>query len=162
MTANPFYGCFLGGVPVCCDGGGGGAPNVGYEAYRTTNLSIAPTVETLINWNSKAFENPVGVFNLTTDRFTAPTEGRYSFTGGIKLDTAAAGSVYLRIYRGANFVTEQSVYSNVANTLSPSVSAILWLTAGQTVEARVFQNTGFFSTLQGCGNLFAGAQIFEV
>lgn len=152
------YGCFVGGVPM--DAGGGGAPDVGFEATRNTNQTISPTVETIVDWNVKTAD-PTGAFSLATDTFTAPTQGRYTFTACVKLNTAAAGSGYLRIYKGATLMTETSDHASLATTLSLNAACVLWLAAGNTVVAKVYQNTGFNCTLQGCGNLFSGAQIYE-
>jgi hypothetical protein len=151
--------CFSDGLPL---DGAGGCVDVGFWAYRaTTNQTIAPTVETVVNLTNKADESPVGVFNLTTDTFTAPITGRYVFSASVELVTAAAGSAYLRIYIGGTYRWGASDQSSLATTLTPCLSLVTWMTSGTTAQIRIYQNTGFNATLIGCCNQsgFSGALI---
>lgn len=149
--------CFVNGSPLVT-----GQQNIGFFAYRNANMTISPASETVITFNTKTNESPSGCFSTSTYRFTAPKTGRYAFTASGDLITAAAGSGYLRLYKNSTQVAEQSVYGNAAMTLSIEVSVIIWMAKNDTIEARVYQNTGFNATLSGVGVqvCFSGAAIY--
>jgi len=151
--------CFVNGAPLSLTAG---QQNIGFYAYRNANMTISPSFETLITYNTKTNELPVGVFSTVTYRFTAPKDGRYSFTSAANLITAAAGSGYLRLYKNGTRIGEQSDYGNAAMTLSLEYSAVIWLAKTDWVEMRIFQNTGFNATLSGVGVqlCFSGAAIY--
>ncbi len=151
--------CFYDGVEV--GGPGGGCENVGFYATRMSNQAIASGVETPVNFTSVMDANPVGVFSTATDLFTSPVEGRYVFTANFEMTIAARGSGYLRWYINGTYNGGASDEGSIATTLTPNSSIVYWLTVGETMQVRAFQNSGFAATLIGCCNQiwFSGALI---
>lgn len=151
--------CFYDGVEAGAPSGG--CQNVGFYATRLSNQTFGVGVELPIDFTSKMDENPVGVFNLATDLFTAPVEGRYVFACNIEVITAARGSVYLRWYINNVYNGGDSDEGSIPTTLTPNASLVYWLDIGDTVAVRAFQNTGFAATIVGCCNQiwFSGALI---
>ncbi len=157
--ASSPWGCFYGGKPPAT---GGGGTDIGFYAYRSLNQTISSGVETVIGFNVKQDENPSGVFNLTTDTFTAPQTGRYVFSSGIEMTIAARGSCYLRFYLNGVYNGSSSDEGSIPTTLTPNYSLVTWMVSGETAQMRAFQNSGFTGTLVGCCNQlwFSGAAIF--
>lgn len=147
---------------MTCFGNGqelnGGAPSgacdpVNFWAYRDANQAITSGVEALIDWNNKLVtENPAGFMNLTTNIATIPSNGTYVLSSSIEMTVAAAGSGYLRWYLNGTYRGAQTVYSDIANTIVLNFAATRYLFANDTIEMRVFQNTGFAASLIGCCN----------
>lgn len=150
MTVLGGSPCFADGMPL--DGDGGGAcVVVGFNASVPSGGQAIPSgVETTVNWSSKANEVPAGFMNLATETATIPFDGRYVVNTGVELVTAAAGSVYLRLYVSGAYAGGNSGYAGLATTITPSFGYTKFFTAGQTVQVRVFQNTGFAVSLIGC------------
>lgn len=152
-------GCYLGGrdpngpMPTILD--------VGFKAI-TSGMSITSGLETNINWTSKSQESPVGVFNLATDLFTAPVDGRYVFTSSLELVLGARGACYNRFYISGTYIGSASDETSIAGTVTPTMSCVTWMTAGQTAQIRIFQNSGFAGSLIGCCNqsFFSGSLIY--
>ena len=124
-----------------------------FWAYRNANQSISSGLETLIDWNNKlGTENPTGFMNLTTDIATIPTNGNWVISSSIEMTLAAAGSGYLRWYLNNTYRGADSDYHNTAGTIVLNFAATRYLFAGDTIEMRVFQNSGFAASLIGCCN----------
>lgn len=145
----PCCGCTYNGQMPDVDAG---AVNIGFWAWRNLNQAITSGVETVVNWTNKRDENPTGIMNLTTDTFTAPQAGRYIITAGVEMTIAARGSCYIRVYKNNVYQGSDSDEGSIATTVTPSVSQKDWLNANDTIQIRVFQNTGFAATLIGCCN----------
>jgi len=151
--------CFIGGVPA--NGGGGDVCSlVGFDAIRDINdtISTAGTGYKL-NWTVKTAD-PGGDFNLTTDQFTAPVDGAYTFTCNGKFTTAAAGLIYLSLYLNGTsstgtLITEQTGRAPFASEIACNVARVIYLSAGDYVQAWVSQTTAQPMTFQGCGNHFS-------
>ena len=152
--------CFYDGVEAGGPGGDG-CENVGFYATRLSNQAIGSGVEQVVNFTSVMDDNPVGVFSTATDLFTAPVEGRYVFTANVEMTIAARGSCYLRWYINTVYNGGASDEGSIPTTLTPNSSLVYWLSIGDTIQVRVFQNTGFAATLVGCCNQiwFSGALI---
>lgn len=154
--------CYFGGK---LPDGGGGCSNVGFYAYRNANQTISSGLETVIDFNLKwSTESPAGVFNLTTDTFTAPVTGRYSFSSSIEMTLSARGSCQLRYYFNNVYRGSDSDESSIAGTVIPGWAITHYMTAGDTCQMRVWQNSGFAASLIGCCNqlFFSGALVCEV
>lgn len=143
-------------------GGGSGGPNVGFFGYRAVgNQALASGLEVLIVVPDKV-DDDGGDFNTSTYQFTAPTVGRYVFACSIEITIAASGIGECRIYRNSTRQAEASDQSNVASTVKPCVAVALKLDAGDTVEVRAWENTGFAATLQNNYLHFTGVQIVDL
>lgn len=149
MTVTP-WGCFYGGEPP---NGDGACIDVGFYAWRDLNQAISSGLETVIDWTMKlATENPSGIMSLATDTFTVPagSAGRYTITSGIEMTIAARGSCYLRCYHNGVYNGSSSDEGSIATTLTPNYALIKYLAVGDTIQMRVFQNSGFAATIVGC------------
>lgn len=164
MSMKPM-GCFFGGKPPNGGGGDSSCNNTGFYAYRTINQTISSGLETVIDFNAKwATESPLGVYNLTTDTFTAPVDGRYVFSSSIEMALAARGSCQLRYYYNGTYRGSDSDESSIPGTVIPAFAITHWMFQGDTCQMRVFQNSGFAASLIGCCNqlFFSGSLICEV
>lgn len=145
--------CFGNGQTLNGDTPSGACDPVNFWAYRNANQAISSGVEQLIDWNNKLVtENPVGFMNLATDIATIPTNGTYVLSSSIEITIAAAGSCYLRWYLNNTYRGASSDYHGTAGTIVLNFAATRYLFAGDTIEMRVFQNTGFAASLIGCCN----------
>ncbi len=147
---------------MTCFGNGqelnGGTPSgacdpVNFWAYRDANQAISSGLETVVDWNNKLVtENPVGFMNLTTNIATIPSNGTYVVSSSIEMSIAAAGSGYLRWYLNNTYRGSSSDYHATAGVIVLNFAATRYLFAGDTIEMRVFENTGFAASLIGCCN----------
>lgn len=145
--------CYGNGVAINGGGGGTACDPINFWAYRSSNMTIPPAVETRVDWTAKlGTENPVGFMNLTTDIATIPQNGTYVISSSVEMVTAAAGSGYLRWYLNSVYRGAQSDYIATAGTMVLNFAATRYLYSGDTIEMRVYQNTGFNASLIGCCN----------
>lgn len=170
-------GCFINGDPVDGGGGDGECSDIGFYAYTLSNQVLSSGIDVDIYYTLKTEENPIGSFSLTAGGltipayYTAPETGRYVFSAGIEANIAARGSLFLRFYHNniipgttAGYQGSDSDEVSLATVATPSFSWVTRLTAGDTVQARAFQNSGFSATLVGCCAqiFFSGALICKV
>ncbi len=136
----------------------------GFFAYSDEYHTIVSGVETLMDWNLKRDENPVGMMDLATDIATLPAEGWWTFTSSIECVLAIRGQFYLRFYKNGVYVGGQSESYDIAGTVVVNGALVDYFEAGDTVEIRVFQNSGFNCNLIGCCDQlwFSGALICHV
>ena len=145
--------CFGNGQKLNGDAPSGACDPQNFWAYRNINQTISSGLETLIDWNNKlGTENPVGFMNLTTNIATIPSNGNWVISSSIEMTIAAAGSGYLRWYLNNTYRGADSDYHNTAGTIVLNFAATRYLFAGDTIEMRVFQNSGFTASLVGCCN----------
>jgi hypothetical protein len=156
------YDCNLGGVPT---GDGGGDPccvDVGFFAERYyTSQNLPNITETKIDTDLLIMANGRTDWSLATDNFTAPFNGRYSFDCSADVLTAAAGFVEIRMYQNAILRTNENFYAPFASTVMVGTQMTLWLTAGDTVDFRIYQATTATATLVSCSNQISGALIYD-
>ena len=104
------------------------------------------------NW-SVVYENNGGHFNTSTNTFTAPVSGRYFFGTHALIDKSQNGGSN---YAYTGFALNGTLYDDVAHTPSNgttsymdiSISLIVYLSAGDTIQAR-------YNTLSGA-RFYAG------
>jgi hypothetical protein len=146
-------------------GSGGTAPNVGFYAYRTSgNITISSGSQEYIGFNAKR-DDTGGDYTTATlqSYFTCPTAGRYVFAGHARMSISAAGLVIVQIWSSVHGdVMEGGDSYTQAGTVCPHVSATLYCDAGETIELRAYQLTGFAATLLGSEAAFTGTQIMAV
>jgi hypothetical protein len=69
------------------------------------------------------------------------------------LTLAAAGSCYIRMYINnltpgtGTPIGTSSATTSIAAVVSPSLSGVHWLSVGDTVQMRIYQNSGFAATM---------------
>jgi hypothetical protein len=116
----------------------------GFFARSSANLTITNNVETSIGFNVEDYDSKN---SFSTNRFTAPTVGLYHFDTAIDWTSAfAATRVYLQIRQndsGGNVkrVSTQFIESSGAEP-HLSCSTTFYLLLNETVEVRVYQNSG--------------------
>ncbi len=155
-------GCFINGDPVDAPVGGE-CSDIGFFAYTTSNQTLSSGIDKDIYLVLKRDENPVGSFSLTAGGltipafYTAPEDGRYVFSAGIEANIAARGSLFLRCYINnlipgttAGYIGSDSDEVSIATVATPNYSLVTRLSAGDTVQMRAFQNSGFTASLIGC------------
>jgi hypothetical protein len=138
-------------------------PNqVSFKGYIISNASIAKGSYVTIPYNGEEYDTQSN-YNTTTYKFTAPVAGKYLFTvnfNAYSLDDTATLKVALVInsasfrflYGFANLPTGNTGDTNISG------SDILNLSAGNTVEVRVFSDgSGTFNMSQDTTyNSFSG------
>ena len=133
-----------------------------FKAYYTgPNPTGTKGTWNAIDYNATEW-NVGGCFNTTTDRFTAPVTGKYLFTLQLNVygldDTAQLqAAFYINTSYRYYFLMQNLPTGNTGDT-SVSVSDILLLSAGDTVQPRVYTDgSGTFYFSNGLAwNTFSG------
>ncbi|TDD97648.1 hypothetical protein [Actinomadura rubrisoli] len=110
----------------------------------TTNQSITNNTTTPLQWNSEFEDTHGGHDNSTNNsRYTAPIDGLYQVTATVAWDSNSSGirEISLRV-NGSTILDGNRIGAGFNITLTQTVSHLVRLTAGQYVEAIVWQNTG--------------------
>jgi len=146
--------CF--GDGILLNGGGSGTPCVPYHSvvYRTTGVTLPPTVKTLVNFTAvETGEDPAGMFNLTTDTATIPYDGNWTVTSTLEIITAVGGIVFgsIEINPGTGFVpySIDSVEPFSAAVCNVVMAITKYCLAGELIRVYAQQNTGFNATING-------------
>lgn len=139
-------------------------PQTYFRANRETTQSIADNTFTRVAYNNELVDE--GSNYATSGVFTAPADGYYLFTFAAEFTNSAnleAGEqVILRLNTsGGNYEVFRSRMpaTNVRQAMSGSV--LVKMTAGQTAEVEIYQNSG--SSIQvnasSSNNWFTGARV---
>lgn len=146
--------CFGNGKAI--DDGGGAAPCVAYNSavYQNFSQLLANTVKTRIDFNVKeAGENPVGMFNLTTDVITIPFTGNWTISFTTEYTVSAGGICFagIEIDQGGGYFgySIQSFEPFSASFVNIACSVTKYLQAGDFVACFAQQNTGFNASTTG-------------
>jgi hypothetical protein len=138
--------------------------NVGFYGYRTSGTqSLTTGVEAKVEFPVKR-DDPGSDFSISTDVFTAPEDGRYTFAASAQITLAAGGGrAELRIYSSTHgLISEGDSFRDDAGIVKPRVSASVLLDQNETIEIRAYQATGSSATIQNTGLNFTGTQISRV
>jgi len=113
----------------------------------TSQVIATATFVTITNWTERL--DVGGDFNAVTGVFTAPRTGVYLVTARMAFGTIAFTAVgqiaAVAIYKGASQVAAGHLIAQAATSFSGPTDPVvipLSLAAGDTVSARVFQNSG--------------------
>lgn len=147
--------CF-GNGEILDGGDGGGCVPYYTGVYKSGTISIPPTVNTQVNFNTLIAENPSGFFNLTTDVATIPYEGNWTITSTVEMIAAAGGMFFhaIELNIGGSGYTAYSIATNdlfAASYVNLACAVTKYLQAGDLVRFMVQQLTGFNATLNGTG-----------
>lgn len=120
-----------------------GAPGL----YYSEQLSLAPAAGTNVPNNADTIITPTTSQALHSDygtawsgnTWTCPVEGDYNFTMPLQGLPAASPRVYGRIVVNGNIVLS---IDGAIGGQGPTVSGTLAMTAGDTMQVHVFQNSG--------------------
>ena len=120
-----------------------GKPNIpAFRAYSSSAGSIPHATFTIFDANVEFFDNN-NDYDTSTYQFTAPINGIYRFYGQffMSLTTGGAGALYIN---GAQTNGAQTL--NLGTTSNGGAShftdGVFQLTAGDTVEFRIYQEQG--------------------
>jgi hypothetical protein len=141
-------------------GGGSVSTPIGFFAERSVNQTIPSTSQVVIDTDLVIWEDPVGTFDLTNNRFTCTVDGIYVFC--LSVDIAFGGfNTYgicaLRV--NGTIRTDEMDETNFDDVIRMGNSFCFGLVAGDYVDAVVYNGDVFAATLSGCQNQFSGALI---
>ena len=138
-----------GGVPTWAAPSGGGGASVRVRAYRNAQQTISTNTtlvfETVV-FNTEDYDTG-SEYNTSTGVFTAASSGYYLISSTTTWGNNAAGVRSIRITKNGSAAARGS--GNVSNTLattSTTVSTVIQLTAGDTVEIEVAGYSGSASS----------------
>ena len=112
--------------------------NSAVSAYPSGSQDVATSTVTRIDFGSEDYDLG-GEF--ATNTFTVSYEGYYFIHSTIKIMGAAAAFI-IYIYKNGAVVRERIEINPSASSLSLSISAVLKLNKGDTIDIRVWQNSG--------------------
>ena len=122
-----------------------------FRAHRNgSDQSLTATGSTVIQFTHTDY-NVGNVFNTSTYRFTAPIDGRYQLNASIQTSSGTSVEWIVRLrLNGTTFLSNgpRGVVAG-ANTVGSNVSDTHELSAGDYVEAIVYQTESASETLQG-------------
>jgi hypothetical protein len=112
------------------------ASRIYFEVKKSTAITWGGPDSQLLNFSSGAtvWENQGNDFNLSTNTFTAPEDGIYTFNGVIYFINMTPGSLIYAILRAGNRNYEGAwAYSSSAHQ-GVSISMTLYLSSGETAQ----------------------------
>lgn len=114
---------------------------------NTSGQSIPDSTVTVVTGWTSVFNRNGANFNTSTGVFTAPATGYYFINARIGYQSAASvvgGQYVAQIFANGSVVAAGLLTAETTQSVlrSVSVSALVSLTAGQTVTIRAFQNQG--------------------
>lgn len=130
---------------------------------RTTSQSIANQTFTNISWDTTPLQDDVGAFSSTSPtQLTVPvgyTKARITFYG-IWADNSSARRILIVRYNGVDLVTDVRISAWEAGATIQT----RWfdVTAGNTLNARVYQDTGGSLNFSPTGGFYPGQASFQV
>lgn len=107
-----------------------------FSAYRNVALNSAVTTFTAVAFDTELFDTNN---NHATGVYTAPVNGFYSFTWNVTSVAAASIWIAALFINGSEKVRGMDVRGVTSPNTSPG-SALVQLTAGDTVDIRLFAN----------------------
>lgn len=124
------------------------------RVYNNANISIATGTATALTFNSERYDD--GSLHSTaanTGRLTAPVAGLYSIGASVEFAANAVGVrvVIVQLNGTTNLVRQDQAASGAGNFIG--VSTEYRLSAGDYVEAVVFQNSGGNLNVNSSGNV---------
>ena len=126
----------------------GGAAFSGCYASNTTNQTIADQTWTTVTWNNKIYDtDSYHSTSSNTGRFTIPSgkSGYYQVIFNWVFAANASNYRDCRIRKngaGGAIAQQYGITSNVATPGQPSLVRIIYLAAGDYIEAQVVQGSG--------------------
>lgn len=119
---------------------------MGAAATRSTTQAIASGGSgSLIQWTD-VIQNDLGALDLATHntRFTAPSTGWYAveYSFGFTGSTTGSRAYSLRLNGGTQFFGKRQIIPSTSSDLDVGGSALVYLTAGDYLEALFFQSSG--------------------
>ncbi|HTB05460.1 MAG TPA: hypothetical protein VK806_00820, partial [Bacteroidia bacterium] len=116
----------------------------GFAYYAGATTTCPNSTFTALSFATKEFDDGTPTPNFNGTIYTAPSSGVYQFNAAVTFTpTIAAGNIVIYIIKnGSNWKTVDVPCVSTSIPISATISSILQLSAGQTVEIKVLQNTG--------------------
>lgn len=134
-------------------------PQVAFSAYTQNHLALNGSQQT-IPFDAEEFDDGNN-FDTSTFTFVAPNDGVYAFQASCLLST---GSFPHRFYidLARNGATVKESWSNIDETQSQPLHAVVKLNAGDTIQLRIREGSGGGSTLiaDQTRTYFSGYQVY--
>ncbi len=130
-----------------------------FNVDRTGTIAVANNTYTKIAYN-RVYSNIGGNFNVSTGTFTAPSNGIYQFNASaLYINSVDAAKNRISLYKNdAAFVSNFSFFSGVLGD-GISISSVLDLNAGDTVDVYVYQSSGAELTIGSGSSCFSGFRV---
>ena len=130
-----------------------------FNVDRAGAIAVANNAFTKIAYN-RVYSNIGRNFNASTGTFTAPSKGIYQFNASAwYTNSVDAARNRISLYKNdAIFVTNFSIFPGVSGG-GVSISSVLDLIAGDTVDVYVYQESGVELTMGSGTSLFSGCRI---
>lgn len=137
---------------------------VGARAHSTAPISVPNTTATLLTFTGTRFD--VGGFYAsgTPNQLVAPVAGTYLVGVNIYWVAASGGRRLVEILQAGTPIALSEIGSPAVNTSAPQqIATTIWpLTAGQSVQFRVFQDSGATQTIGVAANYSPEAWIWRL
>lgn len=117
----------------------------GVAVYNTATQSINSATQTAVTWDTELLDTASYHSTVSnTSRLVAPTTGKYLITASVEFATSATGQRYLKIWKNGSTtdLAFDSQHGVLTYQTSLECTLVLALTAGDYVEAVVYQDSG--------------------
>lgn len=139
-------------------------PKQAFASSMTALQSIPSSVYTQLNFNSAPNLNEGGIFDPSTNTFTAPEAGVYYIQAGVAIQNAAFGDYTLALdwnLTPSSGYTSDRQHTAGTTLLTLKVSDVVWLNAGaQVLVALLHTASTSQSTFNGSATYFKGFRIY--
>jgi len=135
-----------------------------FEATKSASQSMPHNTTTLITFDGTNFDTD-NAFNTTDSTFVVPTgkAGKYYFAGQSECPGADAGEIIqLQMNKNGSIITKslERQYAAATNqNLKIRTSMIVDLAVGDTIDFRLFQNSGGAQSIDQTETFFRGFRI---
>lgn len=130
--------------------------------YRSSDQILTSSVIGIVNFDVASY-NDGNAFDLSTDEFTAPSNGIYQFSA--KIMVKDIGQVDLMLYLNSSVIEQTSQFFTLGtsgnNTLS--VNSTLKLNSGDKITLRALQITASNQVIKNINNAtirFSGSRLY--
>ncbi len=137
---------------------GGGSSDF-FFASKTSNQSIPNNTKTKVTFTSEDFDTGS---DFASSTYTVPSDGKYFFYTKLLCDNSSGDTAKIYFYKNGSQFVEHRNSSHGANRRTYSMSAILDLSASDTIEVYKFQDGGSARDVDGDSNrstFFTGYKI---
>ena len=146
--------------------GFGGVNTPAFYAYQNNQQNVDSGTGTIVTLDAELFDTD-NAFNISTSQFVIPTGkgGKYQVNATIRADATWAACSQFNVYVTVNGTLKLygSNDMSASSGNSASVSGILAVSAGDTLEMRVYHNEGGQEGMQPgeASTFFCGYKIIE-
>lgn len=119
----------------------------GTRVYQlTSNITLNSGVELKVSYNTEVYDDDNC---YTAGTFTAKSAKIHAISGSARISVSAGGHslLQIRLYKGSTCIAENTIEFQQAASLGIAVSSFVKLAINDTVEVRLYQNSGFAATI---------------